>query len=59
MLKNQDKTIIFISHKLEEVKKISDQITVLRNGETVFTGDTARTNIEEISLFDGRREHHL
>jgi simple sugar transport system ATP-binding protein len=49
MLKNQGKTIIFISHKLEEVKKISDQITVLRNGETVFTGDTAKTNIEEIS----------
>lgn len=30
--KEQGKTIIFISHKLDEVKKISDKISVIRNG---------------------------
>ena len=49
MLKEQGKTIIFISHKLEEVREISDQITVLRNGETVFNGDIKDMSIEKIS----------
>ena len=30
-------TIIFISHKLDEVLAISDEITVIRNGTTVAT----------------------
>jgi len=34
-LKTEDKTIIFISHKLDEVFDICDEITVLRNGEKV------------------------
>jgi simple sugar transport system ATP-binding protein len=34
-LKNEGKTVIFISHRLKEVFKISDSITVLRNGKTI------------------------
>jgi len=34
-LKTEDKAIIFISHKLDEVFDICDEITVLRNGEKV------------------------
>ncbi len=34
-LKSQGKTIIFISHKLKEVLRISDRITVMRKGKVV------------------------
>ncbi|AJY74394.1 ABC transporter ATP-binding protein [Paenibacillus beijingensis] len=48
-------TIIFITHKLNEVMSISDRITVLRAGQTVTTLNTAKTNKEEISrLMVGR-----
>lgn len=36
-LKNQGTTIIFISHKLNEIKKISDRITVMRDGQSLGT----------------------
>ncbi|MFW6122419.1 MAG: ABC transporter ATP-binding protein, partial [Petrotogales bacterium] len=49
MLKEQGKTIIFISHKLGEVKKISDDITILRNGNTVESGEIKNYSKEKIS----------
>lgn len=36
-LRHQGKTIIFISHKLKEVLRISDRITVMRRGKVVGT----------------------
>lgn len=39
-LVNQGKTIIFITHKLREVKEISDRVTVMRDGQVVGTVDT-------------------
>ena len=36
-LVSEDKTVIFISHKMREIMKISDRITVLRSGEVVAT----------------------
>lgn len=36
-IKAQGKTVIFISHKLNEVLEISDRITVMRNGKYVWT----------------------
>jgi len=48
-LKNQGHTIIFISHKLNEVKELCDRITVMRNGESVGVHDTAAVTREEIS----------
>lgn len=36
-LKKQGKAIIFISHKLDEVRQISDRVTVLRDGRLVGT----------------------
>lgn len=36
-IKSQGKTVIFISHKLNEVLDISDRITVMRNGKYIWT----------------------
>jgi simple sugar transport system ATP-binding protein len=43
------KTIIFISHKLNEVLEISDRITVMRRGKVVGHLVTKETNEEEIA----------
>ncbi len=40
LLKEQGKTIIYISHKVDEVLEITDEVSVLRNGEKVSTGVT-------------------
>ena len=37
----EELSIIFISHKLNEVKAVSDKIAIIRHGRIVFTGDTA------------------
>jgi ABC-type sugar transport system ATPase subunit len=41
-------TIIYVSHRLEEVFAISDRITVMRNGRLVFTRDRAALTITEM-----------
>lgn len=48
MLKEQGKTIIYISHKVEEVLAITDEVTVLRNGEMVQTGKTSELSPAEM-----------
>ena len=48
-LKNQGYTIVFISHKLNEIMEVSDRVTVLRKGRYVGTVDTASTTQEELS----------
>lgn len=48
-LKEQGMTIIFISHKLGEVKRLSDRLTILKGGRTMGTFNTADVSIEEIS----------
>lgn len=40
--------IIYITHRLEELKEISDRITVLRDGLYVDTVKTKKTNIDQI-----------
>jgi simple sugar transport system ATP-binding protein len=47
-LKDQDVSIIFISHALEEALEISDRITVLRDGKHVVTGPTAEFDRDRI-----------
>ncbi|MBI3763914.1 MAG: ABC transporter ATP-binding protein [Chloroflexi bacterium] len=42
-------TIIFISHKLNEVMDVSDRVTVLRDGRVVTTIETARTSPRELA----------
>lgn len=54
-LKERGMTIIFISHKLNEIKRISDRITVLKGGVTKGTYLTKDVSEEEISnLMVGR-----
>ena len=49
------RTVIFISHKLNEVKAVSDRVTVLRGGRAVATVSTADATPRSIaSLMVGR-----
>ncbi|MFC1487773.1 ABC transporter ATP-binding protein [Thermoproteota archaeon] len=55
-LKDQGKTIVFISHKLKEVLQICDKITVLRKGKVVGTVRTSETNQNELAkMMVGRK----
>lgn len=57
------RTVIFISHKLDEVMAVSDRVTVLRAGREVGTVDTAASSARELArmmvgrdvVFAGRR----
>ncbi len=49
LLREQGHAIIFISHKLEEVKAISDRITVLRAGKVVGEFDTRSVTTAQIA----------
>ena len=42
-------SIIFISHKLQEVKSLSDKVTILRRGEVVFQGNTTDHSPQDIA----------
>lgn len=54
-LQKEGMSFIYISHRLEEIKRISDRITVLRDGEKIKTVKTKETSIDEmIALMVGR-----
>jgi len=54
-LKAQGKSIIYISHKLEEIYKISDRITVYRDGMYIGSEKTADLPVEKlINMMVGR-----
>lgn len=48
-LKANGKTIIFITHKLNETMALSDRITVIRKGKVAFCCDTKDTNEKELA----------
>jgi methyl-galactoside transport system ATP-binding protein len=48
MLKKQGISIIFISHKMDEVFEICDEVSVLRDGHLVMTKKVADTNMNEL-----------
>jgi ribose transport system ATP-binding protein len=59
-LRDQGQSIIYISHFLEEVQALSDRYTVLRDGVSVATGPTAKTNADELArLMVGRQVSDL
>ena len=45
----EGKSILFISHKLNEIMDVSDRVTVLRKGKYVGTVNTSETNKQELS----------
>ncbi len=55
-LKEQGKTVIFISHKLREVLAICDRITVLRRGKVAGTVKTDETDMDKLAkMMVGRK----
>lgn len=54
-LKRQGVTVIYISHRLQEIYEIGDSVTVLRNGEYVTTQPLASLTINDlVKLMVGR-----
>lgn len=52
----EGKTIVFISHKLNEVMEIADTITVMRKGEVIDTVEKTDTNPTELARMMTGRE---
>ena len=48
-LAREGKSILFISHKLNEIMEVSDRVTVLRKGRYIGTVNTAETTAPELS----------
>ena len=48
-LKNEGYTVIFISHKLNEVTELCDRLTVMRNGRTVGVDEIKNVTEQDIS----------
>ena len=55
VLKEKKVSIIYISHRMEELFRISDRVTVIRDGEYVGTRKTCETNPNElVAMMVGR-----
>src|SRR5262245_42468044 len=55
VMREQGKTVVIITHKLEEVLAISDEVTVMRDGRDVGQRNTRETNAAELArLMVGR-----
>ena len=53
---NDGRTVIFISHKLNEVKAVSDRVTVLRGGKSIGTVSTAEATPRSLAALMVGRE---
>jgi general nucleoside transport system ATP-binding protein len=57
-LTGEGKSVLFITHKLNEIKAVADRCTVLRKGKYVGTVDVHATSKEEMSeMMVGRKVH--
>jgi ABC-type sugar transport system ATPase subunit len=48
-LKSQGLSILFITHKMEELEELSDRITILRDGRKISTGNVSEYNLARIT----------
>jgi simple sugar transport system ATP-binding protein len=55
-MKAEGRTVVFVSHKLEEVMAITDRVTVLRAGKVIGTVKTADTSTRELARMMVGRE---
>ncbi|MEJ2858925.1 MULTISPECIES: sugar ABC transporter ATP-binding protein [unclassified Saccharothrix] len=57
----QGVAVVYISHRLEEIREIGDRVTVLKDGRTVATGLDARevSTAELIRLMTGREARNV
>lgn len=55
-LKEQGVSIIYISHRMEELFEISDKVTIMRDGKYITTVNTKETNRQELVNFMVGRE---
>jgi simple sugar transport system ATP-binding protein len=53
-LKDSGKAIVFITHKLREVREVADRITVIRHGRVVGEAEPTASNQELAALMVGR-----
>ncbi len=53
-LRDDGKAIVFITHKLREVREIADRITVIRRGQVVGTAEPGESAAELAELMVGR-----
>ncbi|WP_214111432.1 ATP-binding cassette domain-containing protein, partial [Acrocarpospora catenulata] len=60
-LTGQGVAVIYISHRLEEIREIGDRVTVLKDGRTVAVGLPARTTptATVVSLMTGRNVEYV
>lgn len=58
-LRDKGKTIIFISHKLDEVLQIADEITVLSRGHIIGTVQTKEVSASDLVTMMVGREVHI
>ncbi len=59
VMADEGRTIIFISHKLHEVKAVSDRVTVLRAGKNVDTVETADATPRSLAALMVGREVNM
>ncbi|MGN7312517.1 multiple monosaccharide ABC transporter ATP-binding protein [Alkalicoccobacillus gibsonii] len=52
-LKHEGITSIIISHKLNEIKQIADQVTIIRDGQTIETLDVKKDEVNEDRIIRG------
>lgn len=50
-------TILYISHKLDEIMRLADKITVLRDGRHIITDDKSSMTIEKMISYMVGREY--
>lgn len=55
-LKKQNISLIFVSHKLDEVFKVSERVCILRNGQNVVDGPTSEFNHSKMTYYMTGRE---
>jgi general nucleoside transport system ATP-binding protein len=58
-LKNQGRTIILITHKLDEVKEVCDRVTIMRQGRTVITEAVEKLTVTEMASYMVGRQVNL